>query len=95
MTATASRHDAASVVQEALVAVFDATAVGVLREDSPLSSLGFTDADMVCVADAIAAASSSRGVTCVLDDADLVDVVTVADLIDAVVSHAEDPVAQP
>lgn len=79
-----ARHDAAVVVEQALAAVFDPAVVGRLREDSPLSSLGLVDADLVCVADAVATSAGAVGAECVLGDEDVAAVVTVADLIDAV-----------
>jgi hypothetical protein len=67
--------------------VFDASAVSALREDSPLAALGMSDADVVCVADALASAARDRGLSCVLDDADLVQAGTVSDLIGAVTAR--------
>jgi len=79
-------HVAASLVRDALTAVFDRDSVSLLREDSPLVALGMTDADMVCFADALAASARAQGRGCVLADADLEGVATVADLIGAVVA---------
>ena len=87
MTSDPDRLAAASVVKAALIAVFDAGPVSVVREDSPLTALGLTPADMACVADAVARETASWPAPCVLDDADLADVTTVADLVDAVVSR--------
>jgi hypothetical protein len=84
MTAPSAHHVAASLTQDALAAVFDASAVSALREDSPLAALGMSDADVVCVADALAAAARGQGLWCVLDDADLGQAETVSDLIAAV-----------
>jgi hypothetical protein len=91
MTNSPPHHLAAQVTQEALAAVFDPSAVAALREDSPLSALGFADADMVCVVDALAAAASARGRSCVLEDADVVEVTSVADLIGAVMTALDEP----
>jgi hypothetical protein len=84
MTPQWDRRTAGQLVEVALAAVFDVEAVQGLREDSPLSAVGMTSADLVSLADAIADASSARGRTCVLDDRALSDVVTVSDVIDAV-----------
>jgi hypothetical protein len=84
MTAPWDRRTAGQLVEEALAAVFDGEAVTALREDSPLSAVGMTSADLVCLADAIADAATARGRTCVLGDVALSDVVTVSDVIDAV-----------
>jgi hypothetical protein len=75
---------AASIVEQSLAAVFDPAVVRQLREDSPLSNLGMTSADAVCVCDAILAAGQEAGLECLLGDADFADVSTVADLIRAV-----------
>lgn len=84
MTTSWDRRTAGLLVEEALAAVFDADAVKGLRPDSPLSAVGVTPADLVCLAEAIADAASARGGICILDDLSLSDVITVADLIDAV-----------
>ena len=83
-----ARRPAALIVEAGLAAVFDAAAVAGLREDSPLGAVGMTDADAVCVADAIAAAADETGWSCVLDDEVMAGAQTVAALIDAVVSLA-------
>ena len=75
---------AATVVEEALVAVFDPDLVRRLREDSPLAVVGMIPADAVAVADAVARAAADVGVSCVLTDADVDGVETVADLVAAV-----------
>ena len=99
MTSTSAHHVAASLTQEALAAVYEPTAVALLREDSPLSALGMTEADVVCIADALAVGAARRGLTCVLDDVDLVDLVdlvdvgTVATLIGAVQAKIDTPLA--
>ncbi len=87
-TAAMERRQAARVVDVALRAVLAADVVSRMREDSPLVASGMTDADAVCVVDALAAASAEAGWACVLDDAALIDVVTVADLIDVVTVRA-------
>jgi len=80
------RRVAAGLVEDALGEVFDPAVVAGLREDSPLSVLGMSPADAVCLADAIGAAAERVGLSCVLDDADFAteDDLTVADLVDAV-----------
>jgi len=96
VTSTSAHHVAASLTQEALAAVYEPTAVALLREDSPLSALGMTEADVVCIADALAVGAARRGLTCVLDDVDLVDLVdvgTVAKLIGAVQAKIDTPLA--
>jgi len=87
MTANPDRLAAASAVKAALIAVFDTGPVSVVREDSPLTALGLTDADMVCVADAIARETAAWPVPCVLDDSHLAGVSTVADLVTAVLGR--------
>jgi len=55
-----------------------------------------TEADVVCIADALAVGAARRGLTCVLDDVDLVDLVdvgTVATLIGAVQAKIDTPLA--
>ena len=83
------RRVAAGIVEQALGAVYDPSIVRTLREDSPLDVLGIRPADAVCIADAVHAAAPAFGAECVLDDADVVDVETVADLVDAVVAAGE------
>lgn len=78
------RKDAAVIVEQALLAIFAADVVSGLREDSPLTALGMTDADAVCVADAVMVGATAMGWTCVLGDADLAGATAVADIIDAV-----------
>lgn len=78
------RRDAALVVEQALARVFAPDVVARLREDSPLSSVGFGPADAVCVADAVAESAAALGALCALRDDDVTSVVTVADLIEAV-----------
>ena len=87
MTAVDPHHVAASLTQDALAAVFDPASVALLREDSPLSAVGLTDADMVAVADAIAEAAAREGLVCILTDADVSGVTTVSDLIAGVVAQ--------
>ncbi len=85
MTTTGSeRTTHAAIAEEALRRVFDSQSVAGLREDSPLAMLGMTPADVVCLADAVARAAQERSLTCMLGDADLAGLTTVADLIDAV-----------
>jgi hypothetical protein len=81
---TTQRHIAAELVEEALRAVYEPSQVALLREDSPLSALGASAADMVCIADALAVAARHQGRSCVLDDSDVDEVATVADLIGVV-----------
>jgi hypothetical protein len=78
----------AGIVEEALGRIFDPAVVGGLREDSQLAVLGMVPADAICIADAIAAVASERGLDCDLGDADLVGAVTVAELIQVVADHA-------
>ena len=89
MTPGIDRRLAARIVEDALAAVFDPAVVRQLREDSPLSVLGMTAADAVCVSDAVGTAAGSAGLTCALGDADLVSAVTVADLVAAVQAGAQ------
>jgi hypothetical protein len=85
MTAEAlDRRAAASIVEDALGAVFEPAVVRQLREDSPLSMLGMAPADAVCVSDAVAQAAGAAGLECQLGDAVLGGAVTVADLVSAV-----------
>jgi hypothetical protein len=83
------RRLAAGIVEDALAAVFDPAVVRQLREDSPLSVLGMTVADAVCVSDAVSTAADSAGLACDLGDADLIGAVTVADLVAAVQAGAQ------
>ena len=78
------RRAAALVVEAALAAVFDAALVRQLREDSPLTVLGMVPADAVALADAIARESERAGWACVLGDAELAGLVSVADLVSVV-----------
>jgi hypothetical protein len=64
--------------------VFDPDVVRGLRADSPLSALGMTLADTVCVADAIALCARRHDVRVEPGDGDLDGLVTVADLIGAI-----------
>lgn len=88
MSAPVEQRLAAQVAEEALRSVFDPQAVSALREDSPLTAIGLTPADVVCLADAVAKAANDRGFSCVLGDADLEGVHTVADLVEAVIEAA-------
>jgi hypothetical protein len=88
------QRTSAVIAEAALTAVFGATAVGSLREDSPLTAVGLTPADLVCLADAAAVAAAARGITCVLDDASLADRRTVSDLVQAV-AGASRPAGEP
>jgi hypothetical protein len=83
------RRLAAGIVEDGLAAVFDPAVVRQLREDSPLIVLGMTDADAVCVSDAVGIAAESAGLACVLGDSDLANAVTVADLVAAVQAGAQ------
>lgn len=86
---TVDHRTAAAIVEDALVAVYDAAVVRRLREDSPLEALGMSAADAICVADAVAASAVAAGHTCVLVDADFADAVTVADLVGRVQARAD------
>ncbi len=89
MTDGVDRRVAAGIVEDALAAVFDPAVVRQLREDSPLSVLGMTVADAVCVSDAVSSAASAAGLACHLGDTDLAGAVTVADLVAAVQAGAQ------
>ena len=90
MTSPPDIHRVASAIaEESLAAVFDPTLVRALRPDSPLAAIGLVDADLVALADAVHVAAASRGVECVLDDPDLADLTTVADLVRAI--ESKDP----
>lgn len=78
------RRVSAAIAEQALTAVFGARAVTSLREDSPLSAVGMSAPDLVCLAEAVVRAGRDRQVTCLLDDAALDGLVTVRDLVDAV-----------
>jgi hypothetical protein len=82
--AVLDRRAAATIVEDALGAVFEPAVVRQLREDSPLSMLGMALADAVCVSDAIADAAEAAGLACDLGDGILGSAVTVADLVSAV-----------
>lgn len=88
MTDPIERRAAAGIVEDALAAVFDPAVVRQLREDSPLSVVGMTPADAVCVSDAIREAAAAAGLACHLGDADLVAAGTVADVVAAVQARA-------
>ncbi len=88
MSVHPDHHLAAQVAEDALRSVFEPQAVSALREDSPLAAIGLTSADVVCVADAVAQAAVDRGFTCVLDDAAMENVETVADLVRAITEAA-------
>jgi hypothetical protein len=89
MTDDVDRRVAAGIVEDALAAVFDPAVVRQLREDSPLSVLGMTVADAVCVSDAVSSAARAAGLACHLGDNDLAGAVTVADLVAAVQAGAQ------
>jgi hypothetical protein len=89
MTGGVDRRLAAAIVEDALAAVFDPTVVRQLREDSPLSVLGWTTADAVCVSDAVSAAAGAAGLDCLLGDTELGAAGTVADLVAAVQAGAQ------
>ena len=88
MTDGIDRRVAAGIVEDALAAVFDPGVVRQLREDSPLSVLGMTPADAVCVSDAVSDAAAASGLDCRLGDTDLGQAGTVADLVAAVQAEA-------
>jgi hypothetical protein len=88
MTEPIDRREAAGVVEDALAAVFDPAVVRQLRADSPLSVLGMTTADAVCVSDAIRDAAEAVGFDCDLGDSDLGEAATLADLVAAVQAGA-------
>lgn len=83
------RRTAAMLAETGLAAVFAADVVSGLREDSPLVGVGLTAADLVCLSDAIAAAAAARGCDCVLDDADVEGLTTVADLVGVIEARGE------
>ena len=80
---------AAAIAEAGLAAVFAPDVVARMREDSPLSALGLTPADLVCVSDAVADAAVARGRVCLLDDADLDGLESVADLVRAIQRRAD------
>ncbi len=86
---SADRSVAAALAERGLAAVVGEDIVATLREDSPLEGIGLTDADLVCVSDAIASAAATRGQDCVLTDGDVVGLVTVADLVTAIAARAQ------
>ena len=86
---TLDRTSAAALAEAGLTAVVGPGIVAGLREDSPLARIGLTSADLICLSDAIANAATTAGAHCVLDDADMVDLVTVADLVSAVAACGE------
>ena len=88
MTEGIDRRAAAGIVEDALAAVFDPTLVHQLREDSPLSVLGMTTADAVCVSDAVSEVARAAGLECDLGDSDLAAAGAVADLVAAVQAGA-------
>ena len=83
------RGVAAALAERGLAAVVGEHIVAALREDSPLEGIGLTEADLVCVSDAIASAACAQGEDCVLTDEDVVGLVTVADLVSAIATRAE------
>lgn len=88
MTDALDRRAAAGIVEDALAAVFDPAVVRQLREDSPLSGVGMTTSDAVCVSDAVREAAAAMGLDCHLGDAELAGAGTVADLVAAVQAGA-------
>lgn len=88
MTEGIDRREAAGIVETALAAVFDPSLVHQLREDSPLTVLGMTTADAVCVSDAVGEAARAAGLDCDLGDSDLATAGAVADLVAAVQAGA-------
>lgn len=91
---TVDPRTAAAIAESALAAVFAPDVVARLRADSPLAALGLTPADLVSVSDAVADAAESRGLVCVLGDADFDGVDSVADLVRSVAGCCAD-VASP
>jgi len=89
--AAVEHRTAAAIAEAALSTVFGASAVQALREDSPLSAVGLAPADLVCISDAVSDEAVRRGLTCVLDDADLGTVTTVGDLVGVVQAQAVTP----
>lgn len=83
------RSTAAALAEQGLAAVFGAQIVAGLREDSPLAGIGLSAADLVCVSDAIADAAEIRDIDCVLGDADMDGLTTVADLVSVIVIRGE------
>ncbi len=81
------RRQAGGLVRVGLDAVFDPAPVAALRSDSSLRAVGWTDADAVCVADAIASAAHAAGLDVRLTDADFAGVATVDDLVAAVAAR--------
>ena len=75
---------AAVLVEDALALIFPGDLVARLRPDSPLTAVGMTPADAVCVSDAVASLAERSGLSCRLTDADLEGTTAVADLVDAV-----------
>lgn len=86
---TLDRTSAAALAEAGLTAVFGLDVVAGLREDSPLEGIGLTPEDLICLSDSIANAATKDGGSCVLDDADIDDLVTVADLVSAVAACGE------
>lgn len=86
------RRAAVAITVEALRRVLDPSTVAALRDDSPLSAVGVTDADLVCIADAIAAESERipDGRVVLLDDRDFESISTVADLVTTVRERLDD-----
>jgi hypothetical protein len=78
------RAAAASLAERGLAAVVGVDIVATVREDSPLDGMGLTEADLVCVSDAVASAAAEGGAECVLTDFDVDGLVTVADLVTAI-----------
>lgn len=76
------------IAEDALASVFDVAVVAGLRDDSPLSALGMTAGDAVCVADAVAGAAALRGLTCEIGDVEFADLATVADLVTVILTVA-------
>lgn len=87
-----ARSQAQAVVDAALARVFPADVVTGLRADSPLSALGMTDADAVCLSDAVGDAAASVSFRCVIDDDAMASVRTIADLVDEVVRRSREEI---
>lgn len=83
------RAVAADLAERGLAAVVGDDIVAALREDSPLDRIGLVPADLVCVSDAVAAAALGDDRECVLTDADVDALVTVADLVTAIAARGQ------
>lgn len=89
MTGSDARRAAAVLAEGALRQVFEPGIVDGLREDSPLSALGYVPSDAVCIVDAVASLSGGESDRVVLTDADLGEMTRVSDLVDAILEVRE------